>query len=275
MASRRWVPVGMLGGAIVASALTPAGAAGLLYPLRYIRQDDWGTAFIAEWQSIDLADPRQWAVVALIAAGILLVRRVSIGWETAAGVAGILGAVIAVRNGPIAMITGLPMLAPALDDWLASRRGSRAVADRRRRVVELIAGAAIVAATLVILPGAASGSEAETFPTEAFDALETADPDANLLVEYDWAGYAINRLHGRGGQVFIDGRSDMYPRKVFEEYVAMRGAEGEWRSRLDARDVEAILFRPSAPLVQAAVEAGWCEAYADTEAVLLLPCEAG
>jgi len=58
MAPRRLAASGMLLASVAAAALTPAGLEGLGYPLRYVSRDDWGTSFIAEWQAVDLTDPR-------------------------------------------------------------------------------------------------------------------------------------------------------------------------------------------------------------------------
>ena len=277
MADRRWTAAGMLVAATSVSALTPAGPEGLLYPLRYLRQDDWGTAFIAEWQAINVADPRQWGVVALAIGAVVLVRQLRFEWITTVGLAGIVGAVIAVRNGPIAMVTGIPMLGIALERWFDERRPAAtgtSASRGQRRIAEILTGAVVIAAILTVLPNAASGSEDEVFPSAAFDALARDDADARLLVDYDWAGYAIDRLHDAGGQVFIDGRSDMYPRDVFEKYLNLLDAREEWPALVDRYDVEAILLRPSAPLVAAAERAGWCRAHADADSVLLLACDA-
>ena len=278
MAPRRWAAIGMLVAATAASAVTPAGPAGILYPLRYLRQDDWGTAFIAEWQAIDVSDPRQWGVIALIVGGVVLVRQLRVDWLSVVGSAAVVGALVAVRNGPIAAVAAIPVLGFALDRWLAARLPAREPSPKlqgQRRMTELATGAIVIGAILVILPGAAAGSESETFPTAAFDRLEENHADARVLVDYDWAGYAIYRIHDDGGQVFIDGRSDMYPREVFEDYLAVRNAADGWAGLLDDYRVEAILLEASAPLVQMAAAEGWCSAQADAASVLLLPCDAG
>ena len=71
MASRRWEIAGVLLAAFVASSLTPAGPAGLLYPLRYVDAGDWGLRHIAEWQSPNFHDPVQLGLLALIVALLL------------------------------------------------------------------------------------------------------------------------------------------------------------------------------------------------------------
>jgi hypothetical protein len=272
LSPRRWTAVGMLAGAAVASAATPAGPAGLLYPLRYLRRDDWGTAFIAEWQAADFTDPRQFGIALLILGVILFGRRATSGWLATIAVVGLASAVLAVRNAPLAVVLSLPMLALALDAWLGDPREVSAARGRQRRMLELGLGGILMAAMVVVLPQAITGSEDSVFPTEAFDRLEGAAPDARLLVDYDWGGYAIHRLSDAGGQVFIDGRSDMYPREIFEGYLALRAAEDGWESLADRYGVEAILLPPDAPLAEAAPATGWCEAYADERAVLLRAC---
>jgi len=270
MAPRRWTAAGMLVGATVASSLTPAGPAGLLYPLRYLRQDDWGTAFIAEWQPADLTDPRQFGIGLLILGVVLFGRRATSGWLATVAVIGLAASIVAVRNAPLAVVLSLPMLAMALHAWLGPPRAVSAPRARQRRTLELGLAAVVIVAMVVVLPRVAAGTEESAFPTDAFDRLEETDPDARLLVHYDWGGYAIHRLSQGGGQVFIDGRSDMYPREIFEDYLAIRGADDGWQSLVDRYGVEAILVPPDAPIAGVVTGAGWCEAFADERAVLLV-----
>jgi hypothetical protein len=203
---------------------------------------------------------------------ILFGRRATSGWLATIAVVGLASAVLAVRNAPLAVVLSLPMLALALDAWLGAPRAVSPARARQRRTLELGLGAVVVVAMVVVLPQAAGGSEEAAFPTQAFDRLDEFDPDARLLVDYDWGGYAIHRLNDSGGQVFIDGRSDMYPRQVFEDYLAIRGAEDGWEALLDRYEVEAILLPADAPLLEAGAGSGWCEAYADERAVLLRAC---
>ena len=273
LAPRRWTALAMLAGAIGASALTPAGPAGLLYPLRYARQDDWGTSFIAEWQPADFTDPRQWGVAILLVAVILMARRGAPGWLTAVAVAGVVGALIAVRNGPLSVVMTLPMLALALDARLRPSPARPASVARRRRLVEVAMAAVVIIAIVVVLPPAVSQAEEEVFPTAAMERLAGADPDARAFVDYDWGGWSIHELHRSGGSVFIDGRSDMYPRAIFEDYRAIRSAAPGWPDLTHAYGVEAILLPPDAPLSATDDRPAWCEAHRDERAVLLMPCD--
>ncbi|MDQ3689002.1 MAG: hypothetical protein M3406_03020 [Chloroflexota bacterium] len=272
MRARRLATVGMLIASGLACAFTPSGVAGLLYPLRYLRQDDWGTAFIAEWQAADFTDPRQVGIAILLVGFLLLGRRGTPVWLVALGAAGLLAALLAVRNAPIAVILTLPVLANGLQARLGEQPVLAATRARQRRLLEIGAAAAVVAGMVIVVPSVARGDERTVFPAAAFDALAARDPDARLLVDYDWGGYAIHRLREGGGQVFIDGRSDMYPRQIFEDYLVLRAAEPGWEELSDRYGVEGILLPPAAPLIDEARGHDWCPAHEDDRSVLLLRC---
>ena len=53
-------------GCVLASAVTPAGPIGTLYPFRYVELSDWGLANIQEWQSPSFHEPRLWPFLVLI-----------------------------------------------------------------------------------------------------------------------------------------------------------------------------------------------------------------
>ena len=271
-APQRQTALGIAAASLIGTALTPAGFGGLLYPLRYLRQDDWGTAFIAEWQAANITDPRQWGLFVLIAATLALGWRGSRGWLTPVALLGLLAGVIAVRNQPLTAILTLPMLAIVLDAWLRVSPRVPTASAGTRRVMEMLVAAVVVFAIVIILPVVASGKVDRTFPVAAFDRLIAAHPSTRTLVEYDWAGYAIHRLDQTGGSVFIDGRSDMYPRSVFEDYLTMRSAESGWEALASDYGVETIVMPPSAPIAAVTPTSGWCVEYEDSQAVMLVRC---
>jgi hypothetical protein len=134
--------------------------------------------------------------------------------------------------------------------------------------------AVIVAATLIVprLPAVAGASVIiRNFPVAAVDRLEKLKPDARVLAEYHWGGYVINRLYDKGGRVFVDGRNDMYSDRILDDYVSIRNAQAGWLDLVDRYGVQAIVLPPDAAVTQGAATAnGWCEAYRDNVAVLLL-----
>ena len=98
MASRRWEMLGVLVAAFAASSLTPAGPAGLLYPLRYLEAGDWGLRHISEWQSPNFHDPVQLGLLVLIAAVLLNGMRATPGWLAFMAACGVIGALLATRT---------------------------------------------------------------------------------------------------------------------------------------------------------------------------------
>ena len=275
MASRRWEVVGILAACFVASSLTPAGPAGLLYPLRYVDAGDWGLRHISEWQSPNFHDPVQWGLLALIAALLLNGMRATPGWLAFMAVCGVIGALLATRNVPITALLALPTLAMGLGDRLPQRAPSRSPRiARTRRLMEMGLAAVVLVAAVLIVPRlpAVAGDRVipRSFPVAAVDQLEQLDPDARVFAEYHWGGYVINRLYDSGARVFVDGRNDMYSEQILEDYVRIRNAEPGWESLLESYGADAILLPPDTALVSAAAQdSGWCEIHRDDVAVLL------
>jgi hypothetical protein len=269
--------VGVLLAGFAASSLTPAGPAGLLYPLRYVDAGDWGLRHISEWQSPNFHDPVQLGLLLLIAVLLLNGMRATPFWLAAMATCGVIGALLAVRNVPLAAMLALPTLAYGLADRLPSRPGPRSErVQQARRLMELGLAAVVLVAALIIVPRlpAVSGDTvvARSFPVAAVDRLQELDPDARVLAEYHWGGYVIYRLHDSGARVFVDGRNDMYDERILEDYVSIRNAEDGWEALLDSYGADAILLPPEAALTAgAARDAGWCEVHRDDVAVLLLP----
>jgi hypothetical protein len=275
MAPRRREMLGLLAACFVASALTPAGPAGLLYPLRYVDAGDWGLRHISEWQSPNFHDPVQWGLLALIVALLLNGMRATPGWLAFMAACGVVGALVATRNAPIAALLALPTLALGLGDRLGERVAPRSPRiARSRRLMEMGLAAVVLVAAVVIVPRLpavdAERVVARSFPVEAVDRLQELDPDARVLAEYHWGGYVIHRLFDSGARVFVDGRNDMYDEQILEDYTSIRNAESGWESTLDSYGADAILLPPETNLVSgAAQDAGWCEVHRDEVAVVL------
>ena len=287
----RWMLVAAVG-AFLASAVTPAGPVGLLYPLRYLGigggAGAWGLRNIAEWQSPNFHDPANLGLLALIVAVALNNRRATPGWLAVLPYVGIAMALVALRNTPVAAVFAVPTLALGIDSRLDIRRRGRpattyapSLALARRGMETLLAGVVVVAAVFIAVPhspGAQIAANiAKRFPVVAVGRLAAETPALNVLAEYGWGGYVIYRLHDQGGRVFVDGRNDMYSEQILDDYSAIRAADPDWQALVARYGVQAILFPPSVPLVRGPAQAaGWCVAYQDDTQVLLLPsCSSG
>ena len=281
-AARGWVVAGVAG-CFLASMVTPAGPAGILYPLRYVDGGDWGLANIQEWQSPDFHEPAHLALLGLIVAVGLNAGRATPGWLVMLSWVGLAMALISLRNAPIAAVFCLPTLALGLEARLRARDATRPPRRPRResiavgrRLLEIGAALVVVVGSLGVLvpPVLGTGLERnidERFPVAAMDLLVETNPDARVLADYGWGGYVISRIYPTGGRVFVDGRNDMYDQSILEEYDAVKDADPDWQEIVDRWNVDAILLSPMTTLTRGPAEqAGWCQAYRDEIQVLYL-----
>ena len=71
----------------------------------------------------------------------------------------------------------------------------------------------------------------------------------------------------------MDGRNDMYPERILDDYSSIRGASADWKAKLDEYGATAILLPPGTALVGAAERNPfWCERYKDDVQALLIRC---
>lgn len=261
----------------LATMLTPAGPAGILYPLRYIDAGDWGLANIQEWQSPNFHNPAHWAFLLLILALIANGGRRAPAWMVALSWIGVAAGLVSLRNIPIAAVLAAPTLGIGLESRFAGppRERQRQIAIARRGMEIAVALVVVVVAFAVTAGGAATIRDSD-YPAAGVDALLAHAPDAQVLAEYGWGGYVISRISQTGGLVFVDGRNDMYDQQILEDYSTVRGADPGWPAIVQRYGVEAILVAPSAAITKGpALDEGWCERYRDDQQVLLLRCEAG
>jgi hypothetical protein len=275
MAARPREVLGASVAAVLASAITPAGPAGLLYPLRYVDSGDWGLANIPEWQSPNFHDLVQLPLLVLILATALVAHRGPIGWLKILAYLSIAGALLANRNAPVAAVATLPALALGLANALP-RNAARPTRDAgARRAIEAAVASLVAVGALLLLPAmpGARGVIHTRYPQAAVARLAEVQPASRVLAEYGWAGYVIAHLADSGTRVFVDGRNDMYPDEILAAYSTLLEAFPGWVELLERHRVDAILFPPDATLVKGIAQAeGWCEQYRDARQVLLLPC---
>jgi hypothetical protein len=278
MAPAKWW---MLGGFLLAAAgtaLTPAGPAGILYPLRYVEGGDWGLANITEWQSPDFHEPAHLPLLILIGTLLVVGRRNVPLWLSIFAWLGVVMALLALRNAPIAGIVAAPALAYGLHATLPQRRArrtSRSVAIGRRAMEAVVALAVVIASFALLVPRdpAAKVQERveENLPVQGTALLKKLDPDARVAAEYGWGGYVIHELYPTGGRVMVDGRNDMYDQSILETYGKIREADPDWTAIADRYRIDALLFPPDKTITKGpARDAGWCEVYRDGNEVLYL-----
>jgi hypothetical protein len=200
------------------------------------------------------------------------------------------GALLAARNIPIFMIAAAPLVAGAVEAWLAALPELR-VAEWLRRAVRKfnlvaaetsgtddiarwhlasVAGALLVAA-LLYAPSPPKMFRAEfdpkSYPAAAIDTLRR-DASARIFTYDQWGDYLIYRLYPRT-KVFVDGRSDFYGDDFEEKCIAVLSVKYDWAKTLDGFGVDTILLPPSAPLAGALKESSrWRLVYDDGVALV-------
>jgi len=276
----RWVAAGFIG-CLLAVMLTPAGPAGVLYPLRYIDAGDWGLANIQEWQSPDFHDPAHWGFLTLMLSLLVIgLRRGAPGWMGALTVLGVAMSLVSLRNAPLLAVWSVPVVAMSLAARWPARFTPRPVPPSQvipRRLMEgATAVAVVVISAVLVLPQTPAAhldeAVASEFPDAAMKIVLRENPDARILAEYGWGGYVISRGYDSGARVFVDGRNDMYDQSVLEDYSAIRSADPGWEDLLASYRVEAMIWPTDVILTRGPLDGtGWCEAYRDEQQVLYLP----
>ena len=222
------------------------------------------------------------ALLAVIAALALCRRRPPWAWLLV-----ILGntamALISQRNIELFALTALPLAALHVDrEWRSLRwlRRPREVFEREHRGVYGGVAAAIVAGLLVVVAaigGRLAGIElvpnrfSETaFPVKLADRARAAGVAGPIFNQFTWGGYLLYAWPEQ--RVFIDGGTDHYGERLFNQYIQVWNLDPGWRDILRQWKVEWVLVDPRSRLATELVQEpapGWGVWGCDSIAVLL------
>jgi hypothetical protein len=201
-------------------------------------------------------------------------------WMSLVAYLGIVMTLLALRNGAVAAVLGVPALAVGIDaalrDWRPTPREHSPRIARRRRMLEVVMAAAVgIAAVVIFVPpdpeAAVQASIERELPVQGVDLLQDRVPDGRILAEYGWGGYVIGQMYDLGARVMVDGRNDMYSDAILTEYGHVRDADPGWEEIADRYEVDALIFPPYRTITKGPAErAGWCEAYRDENEVVYL-----
>lgn len=78
------------------------------------------------------------------------------------------------------------------------------------------------------------------FPVSMVDRYGSVLEQSRLFTNDQWADYLLYHSYPRQ-KVFIDGRSDFFGEKLGKEYLALSGAQADWRKILARHDFDAVL----------------------------------
>ena len=274
----------------LATFVNPQGVGALAYPLSYLGESKaQHQTFIAEWLPPAWSDSAGFFVYAACAILGLVVRCRRVRPADAALTVALLGFALSSRRhvvlfvvatGP-AMVVALQAVASKIRAALgrvapgmAAELGSRSTRLREIEAAPSVHLLGVVTATVVavLVIGGFLPKEpmhvGEGFPDQTLHLLEAAPASDRVFAQYRWGGYLIWHLPAR--PVFIDGRLDVYPREVYEQYLDVTQLRAGWRDALDQYDVRYILVRPDLPAATLPdVDPAWTVVSEDPAAVLL------
>ena len=161
--------------------------------------------------------------------------------------------------------TGKTLLARAVAGWDSknfdirigrlSRGAAIATRDMGRRASSRLNMALVATVTLVlalVLPTVNEKFDevAKRFqPSGAADFILEHELKGPLFNTYNGGGYLIYRLYPRE-RVFIDGRYNPYPKRVFDDYLAITNGAPDWFVRLESYSVNVIVSETTASFRQ-------------------------
>jgi len=271
---RALLPAGIALLSFAAAAASPGGFSTWAYPLGFLAKPAGGT--IWEWSALDLANPSAKSLLAMTLLFVFAVgRQRSFDWRLGLPAAGLLiFTVLAERHGPMAAV----LLGAASAEMLAGQqaeKGSRptgpavaALSMIDRGLKRWGAGGGLWLLVLLVTSGLAAWSrpvtlaermDREVFPVESIQHLCNQEP-GRVLNRY-FLGGAISALCGPEYKVFIDGRNDLFPQQVHDDYEALVELRPGWSEILDEYDPDYLLwsrFNFGSPLLEVLeIRGGW------------------
>jgi hypothetical protein len=220
-----------------------------------------------EWKPLDLTTfwGLLFVVVSLSAALGALRTPSSRAWIPLALTLGALG-LSGARHITWFAVAAMPLAALALP------RLSSAASGRPVLNAGLLAGLAMLALAGLLQPALRPERQLADGTPVALGELLAESRARRIFAYSDWSGYLAWRLRP-DARLFVDNRFEQHPRPIWEQYVAISRAEGDWAAELDALGVDALALDAvkQAPLITAArASGGWRELAAADQQLLLL-----
>ncbi len=223
-------------------------------------------SYISEWKVTDLDDLSfAFGALPLLLLGTIYGVRRDGRWSDLL----ILGAfavllLSAARNVGLFGLVALPLVAPALSRRVAFFATAPSVAPTRadRLFAVALPAVTLALALVVAVELVRTAPPATGLANAPLAALEKLPGQHRLLcADFAWCGLVVGAPNVR---VFLDGRADPYPPKVWDDFAAIVRVTGAWRATLERSRVDAVVVKAGAPLDQALdLARGWRAAYAD------------
>ena len=239
-----WTKFGVA--AVLVACITPYGPESILVTFRIFNLGD-ALGMISEWQSPNFGSMPLQEVILLIALYVGLSRGLKLPFVRLLIVLGLLHLFLKhVRNAELLAMLAPLIVAPVLArQWPTLRPTAEPPAGSllRQRLAALgrPAGRNAIALCLVLGAVYAAGvirfagirPPENTMPVAAFDFIREANLQGNVLNHYGFGGYLINS----GIKTFIDGRGELYRRRLHQALRRDRQRQRGASARGDARRV--------------------------------------
>ena len=107
------------------------------------------------------------------------------------------------------------------------------------------------------MPPAKAGLISAETPIQATQVLLENNPPGQLFNAISFGSYLIWAAHPQY-QVFVDSRIELFPEKVWSDYLNISNARGDWESLLRGYEVNILMLNPSEQpaLIQAVQASG-------------------
>lgn len=266
----------------LASLVNPFHYHAVLFPFQ-VMGERLSQAWIAEWASPPFGHPQVLVLEMMLGLMLLLSLGTArpVPWRDLVVLVPLVHlALQAVRNTPLLVIVGTPIIGRAIASCVAARWP--ALPGLGRRVVAIGAVGLVLSACSLV-----AGSRrpdaiwsklrpalgvSDTLPAGAVDFLRREGRRGTLWNEYVWGGYLIWHLYPEL-RVSIDGRMAVYGPARFMEHLTVSEVQPGWQDVLARQGVTAAVVRSGSPLVGALRAAGWVVRYEDRVATVLDPPE--
>jgi len=250
--------------------LNPNGLELYVYPVVTLRA--WSAQTdIFEWRSPDfhLAIFRPFALLLLLTITVLaLSPKRPKPSQVLLFVFFSLSALYGMRNLPFFVLVAFPLLGEyaVLPDWKLPALNHKLKTGLQAAALLVIAFASAKIVSNHI--GAELDREQSRFPARAASFLDTQKLPAPIFNAYDFGGYLIWRLYPRY-RVYIDGRTDLYGRAFFDQFLQVYEVTDDPRPVLDRDGIRTVLVEPQSNLARfLRTQSNWKLVYEDPTAVI-------
>ena len=260
---------------VLGSSANPEGFKIFLFPFNTLGDSQIQTN-INEWLSHDFHNPLSWGFLAVLILGavsfILTPLRVSLS-DRLLYVGAMAAGLYSRRHSPFFIIIAIPLIARAFWSSLTSRRWqeyftARFSFDRFWQVRYLLNTVVVVLALAGVCFWSVQKIEKnnilipKTYPVDAVKFLkEKGFAGKRLFNDYAWGGYVL----WNDVPVFIDGRTELYGRAIFGEYLTaynIRRGLPWLQDFLERRHIESVLVNTGSRFARVLRwNRGWQEVY--------------